>query len=30
MIEGALKQYDDYDGDIEETHPFVNKPPSAR
>jgi pilus assembly protein CpaC len=30
MIEGALKQYDDYDGDIEQAHPFTNKPPSAR
>jgi pilus assembly protein CpaC len=30
MIEGALKQYDDYDGDVEQVHPFATKPPSAR
>jgi pilus assembly protein CpaC len=30
MIEGALKQYEDYDGDIEQAHPFATKPPSAR
>lgn len=30
MIDGALKQYEDYSGEIDDVHPFTTKPPSAR
>jgi pilus assembly protein CpaC len=30
MIDGALKQYDDYSGEVDEARPFDRKPPSAR
>jgi pilus assembly protein CpaC len=30
MIDGALKQYSTYHGDVEQAHPFSRTPPSAR
>jgi pilus assembly protein CpaC len=30
MIDGALKQYDDYSGEVDDARPFERKPPSAR
>lgn len=30
MIDGALKQYEDYSGEVDEVRPFERKPPSGR